>query len=89
MNKERFPRLCDVKKTGMHTGYVFFDGMFVCEDQEDALSYAQKEGYLNLDQAYDDDAYYYTEWDECDDEWYEEHDGVWYACTENTKTKVK
>ena len=85
---EKFPRLCDVKKTGMFTGYVFYDGIFECEDEECALAYAMAEGYDSLQEAYDADIYYYTEWDECDSTWYECHEGVWYECTEDSKTKV-
>jgi hypothetical protein len=86
---EKFPRLCDVKKTGMFTGFVFYEGVFECEDESDALAYAKADGYLNLKEAYNDGAYYYTEWEECDETWYEEHDGVWYECTDNEKTPIK
>jgi len=79
---EKFPRLCEVKMTGMYTGYVFHDGLFECEDEADALAYAISLGYANLDEAYNDEVYYYTEWEECDDTWYEQHDGKWYECTE-------
>ena len=76
----KFPRLCDVKKTGMFTGYVFYDGLFECEDQTDALLFAIENGYANLDEAYDDDAYYYTEWDEIDETWFECLEGNWFEC---------
>ena len=86
---EKFARLCEVKKTGMNTGFVFYDGLFECEDESDALAYAQSEGYNSLQDAYYDLAYYYTEWEEVDDTWYECHDDIWYECTENEKTPIK
>jgi hypothetical protein len=85
---EKFARLCEVKKTGMNTGFVFYDGLFECEDESDALAYAIGEGYTDLSAAYDDEIYYYTEWEECDDTWYEEHDGQWYECTEDSKIVI-
>lgn len=85
---EKFARLCEVKKTGMNTGYIFFDGLFECEDESDALAYAIGEGYADLAAAYDDEIYYYTEWEECDDTWYEKHDGQWYECTEDSKIVI-
>lgn len=86
---EKFARLCEVKKSGMNSGFVFYDGLFECEDEDDALAYAQAEGYDTLQDAYDDEIYYYTEWDEVDDTWYECHDGVWYECTKEEKTPIK
>ena len=85
---EKFARLCEVKKTGMNTGYIFFDGLFECEDESDALAYAIGEGYTDLAAAYDDEIYYYTEWEECDNTWYEQHDGQWYECTEDSKIVI-
>jgi len=85
---EKFPRLCDVRKTGMYTGFVFYDGLFTCEDEADAEQYARSEGYAGLQSAFDDEAYYYTEWEECDDTWYEQHDGQWYECTEDSKVLI-
>jgi hypothetical protein len=86
---EKFPQLCDVKKVGIYTGYVFYDGLFTCEDEEDALNYAKNDGYASLDEAYDDEAYYYTEWEEIDGVWFEETDGVWFECTEDSREPVK
>ena len=87
---EQYPRLCDKRKTGMFTGYVFFDGQFECEDEADALEYAQTEcGYADLDEAYNDEAYYYTEWEECDDTWYECHNERWYEVTANSVEPIK
>lgn len=88
-NTERFPRLCDIKKVGIYTGFVFYDGLFTCEDEDDALKYAMADGYSSLDEAYEDEAYYYTEWEECDDTWFEEINGVWYECTEDSREIVK
>ena len=74
---ERFARKCDVTGRGMNEGYCFGDGeMYAC-DETSALLIAKEYGYNNLDDAYDNDAYYYTEWDEIDDdEWYDEDGSI-------------
>lgn len=74
---EKFARRCDITGRGMNEGYVFGDGEQYACDEESALQIAQQYGYDNLDDAFEDDAYYYTEWDEVDeDEWYDEDGSV-------------
>lgn len=48
-------------------GYCFGNGEYYCESKEDAVKYAKKLGYKSLKEAYDDDTYYWTTWedDEC------------------------
>jgi len=58
-------------------------------EKDDAERYAIEIGYADLDEAYDDGAYCYTEWDwEDEGEWYEKHDGVWYECTNDSKVEL-
>jgi hypothetical protein len=69
---EKFARRCDITGCGMNEGYVFNDGEKYACDESSALQIAQQYGYDNLDDAYNGHAYYYTEWDEVDDdEWYD------------------
>lgn len=75
---EKFARKCDVTGRGMNEGYCFGDGeMYVC-DKESALLIAKEYGYDNLEDAYEDEVYYYTEWEELDDDVYYDADGNEY-----------
>ena len=73
----------------MNEGYLFEESLMYFIDEEDAERYAIEIGYADLDEAYDDDAYCYTEWDyEDEGEWYEKHDGQWYECTNESKILI-
>ena len=63
----KFARRCDATGQGMNKGYVFGDGEKYFKYKTDATKYALSLGYSSLDNAYDNGAYYYTEWtDESD-----------------------
>lgn len=72
---EKFARRCDVTGRGMNEGYVFGDGEMYASDKQSAIKLAEKYGYDNLVDAYDDGLCYYTEWEEIDDdeEYYDEN----------------
>jgi hypothetical protein len=85
---ERFARKCDATGRGMNRGYVVGDGeMYFSEEQdliewlkdvakEESLEFESDE--LMMEHYYVEELYYYTEWDEIDDdEWYDE-DGNLY-----------
>jgi hypothetical protein len=67
--KQIWARVCSATGQGMNEGYLFEESLMYFIDEEDALKFAQEIGYADLDEAYDDDAYCYTEWD-ADDEQY-------------------
>jgi hypothetical protein len=89
----KFPRRCDVTGKGMWEGYCFGDGEMYIADKWNAETYAKSIGYDTLEEAYEDDAYYFTDWcndehvisvelEEFKDEWYESEyqdgrDAVW------------
>jgi hypothetical protein len=68
MTKEIFFRTCDATGEGMNEGFCFGDGETYFKYEADALAYAKKIGYEDLDEAYEDGAYYWTEWEEGDDD---------------------
>lgn len=72
---EKFARRCDITGRGMNEGYVFGDGEMYASDKESALVIAKRYGYDSLEEAYEDDAYYYTEWEELDDDFFYDEDG--------------
>ena len=72
---EKFARRCDITGRGFNEGYVFGDGERYAADKISALIIAKEYGYESLDESYDDGAYYYTEWEELDDDIYYDADG--------------
>lgn len=77
---EKFARRCDITGRGMNEGYVFGDGEQYACDKASALQIAQQYGYDNLDDAYKDYVYYYSEWSKYDiDEEYFDEDGNEYT----------
>jgi hypothetical protein len=79
---EQFARKCSVTGKGMNDGYVFNDGEMYFYNESDLVLFLRNrnpEDNKNLSddfllkEAYDNEEYYYTEWDEVDeDEWYDE-----------------
>lgn len=67
---ELFARRCSVTGEGMNEGWVVNDGDYYFKNEEDALAHAISMGYEDLDEAYEGDAIYYTEWEDKEDyEW--------------------
>jgi hypothetical protein len=67
-----YVRKCDVTGKGMNQGWLFGDGYYVAEES-DALEYCIENGYSSIQEAFDDDFGYYTEWT-VEDAWDETYD---------------
>jgi hypothetical protein len=75
----KFARKCDVTGEGMNEGWVIGGGDSYIKYEADALAYAKEQGYDSIDALYescqdedeigDSDAFYYTEWEDDEDEW--------------------
>lgn len=62
---KKFARKCDITGVGMNEGYCFGEGEMYAATEETALKIAKDHyGYDTLEEAYADDAYYWTEWDD-------------------------
>ena len=78
---EQFARKCSATGKGMNEGYVFNDGEMYFYNESDLINFLRNrdvEGNKDLSddfllkESYDLEEYYYTEWDEIDeDEWYD------------------
>jgi hypothetical protein len=68
MKKETFFRTCDATGEGMNEGFCFGSGDAYFKYEGDALNYAKELGYDSLEEAYEDEAYYFTDWEEADAE---------------------
>lgn len=68
----RYARKCDVTHEGMNEGWFTSDDTYI-KYEEDLIKWCEKKGYADRDEAYEDGAMYYTEWDpdDIDDYWLE------------------
>lgn len=67
---ERYPRTCSVTGEGMYEGWCFNDGQDYAKYEEGAIKLAKEYGYDSIEEAYNDEAVYWTQWedDDYDDE---------------------
>jgi hypothetical protein len=86
---EKFARRCDITGRGMNEGYVVGAGDLYFSEKEDFVEWlkdvAKEEGLdfetdsVMMEHYYDEELYYYTEWDELDDDVYYDADGNEYT----------
>jgi hypothetical protein len=63
-NLEKFARRCNITGKGMNEGYCILDGEMYIHTEEDMLKYLlENTEYKNLQEAYDDEYCYWTEWE--------------------------
>ena len=65
---ETFARICSVTGLGMWQGWVFNDGEFYAADEKSANKIALDLGYKDIEEAYNNDACYWTDWAEDEQE---------------------
>lgn len=77
---EKFARRCDITGKGMNEGYCFDEGGAYAIDEASALKIANDYGYTSLEDAYNDDVYYWTEWciEHDEQDWFYDADGNEY-----------
>lgn len=75
MEQTFYARKCDATGEGMNEGWVFGDGEEYAKYEADAIKIAKSRGYDSLQDAYDEDDGYWTEWEDEDDFQYVEVDG--------------
>ena len=71
---ELFPRKCDITNEGMWEGYCIQDGLMYIKYEKDLIKHLREiepmqcsDDFL-LQDYYNADYYYFTEWDELDDD---------------------
>jgi hypothetical protein len=72
----KYARQCSVTNEGMNEGWCFGDGEEYAKYESDAIKMAKEWGYDSIDEAYNEDACYWTEWEDEDDYQYEEINGI-------------
>lgn len=60
---QKFARQCSITGEGMNEGWCFGDGQHYAKYEHDAWGLASKYGYESIDDAFDNDACYWTDWD--------------------------
>jgi hypothetical protein len=68
-NMEKFARKCDVTGEGMNEGWVAYDGEMYFANEGDALKWCVERGYKDIDEAYEDDVIYWTDWYGDESDW--------------------
>ena len=61
---KKFARQCDLTNELMNEGWVIGDGDMYIKYEADAINAAIEMGYKSIDDAYKEDAMYYTEWED-------------------------
>jgi hypothetical protein len=77
-NGTLYARLCSVTGRGMWEGFVFGDGEKYAIDQESAEKIAKDYGYRDWAECYEDEAGYWTAWEDEEDAQYIERHGIIY-----------
>lgn len=72
----KYARQCTKTLEGMNEGWVVGDGEEYYKYEADILARCKEAGYDSLDEAYDDEFMYWTEWEDEFDYQYAEVDGV-------------
>ena len=62
---KRYARQCDITGEGMNEGYVICDGaMYIKYTKHLSEHITNDTDYEPVEEAYEDDYYYYTEWED-------------------------
>jgi len=68
-NMEKYARKCDITGEGMNEGWVADNGVMYFANEEDALQWCVECGYKDIQEAYDDEAIYWTDWYGDESDW--------------------
>lgn len=86
IDMKKFARRCDVTGRGINEGYVVNDGELHFSEIKDVINWLRSRGGMEglsdefiLDEAYNNEEYYYTEWEELDDDHHYLEDGTYVS----------
>ena len=68
----RAPRYCSITHQPMFEGWVVQDGVWYIKNEADAKKHAVEAGYNDLQEAYDNEYMYYTEWHDIPSDWWDD-----------------
>ena len=61
---KKYARQCSITGEGMNDGWVINDGEMYLKYENDVFLWAKENGCDTLEEAFDDDVIYYTEWED-------------------------
>lgn len=71
----KFARKCTLTNQGMNEGWVVNDGEKYIANEKNAIDICLGAGYSSIEEAYEDEFIYFTEWEDEDEYQYEWVDG--------------
>lgn len=66
---EIYARKCSITGEGMNEGWVVDGGEMYFSKEEDALKWCIEHGYESIEDAYEDDVIYWTDWHDDESDW--------------------
>ena len=90
---KKYARKSDVDGKGMNSGYCFGDGDFYCQNDEQAKQYVESLG-LDWEEELNkfntrEEWFYYTDWEEIDNDEYFDAQGNKYRKCENCMKELR
>jgi hypothetical protein len=88
-----YARKCSVDGKGMNSGILFNDGLYYCRSEEQAKEYVESLGLVwekelkTIDTK--DEWFYFTDWEELDEDEFYDFEGNSYKLCHNCKHAVK
>jgi hypothetical protein len=81
---EKFARVCDITNEGMNEGYCIGDELMYIKHEKDFVQHLKDIKFSDeeltdeelVELAYEEEYYYWTEWEELDDDYYYLEDGT-------------
>jgi hypothetical protein len=88
-----FARKCSVDGKGMSSGIIFNDGLYYCRNEEQAKEYVKSLGLIWEEELKTIDTkdqwFYFTDWEELDEEEFYDFDGNTYKLCDNCRDVVR
>ena len=83
-NQTKFARRCDVTNKGMNEGYCIDGGGMYIASEVDMLKHLEEHtAYASMEEAFEDEYCYYTEWSDLDEDGYYLADGTFIDTEED------
>jgi hypothetical protein len=86
---KKFARICDITKKGINEGYCIMDGGMYIASEVDILKHLEEHtAYASIQEAFDEQYCYYTEWTELDEDGYYLADGTFIDTEEDEEEEM-
>ena len=90
---KKFARKSDADGKGINSGYIFGDGTYYCQSTKQAKEYIESLGLIWVEELKkfntNDEWFYYTTWEEIDNEEFFDINGNTFKLSENGKEPIE